>query len=152
MQAKSAEVATAQSPTPSQLVQQGIEQYRAGDVLSAIASWQTALTAYQNTNNLADAAIVREKLALAYQQIGQFENAIDSWQPAIANYRSVGDMVKVERLLVEQAQTYSRWGQNKEAIALLIYSLTFASFQPKVWTGSRTTFFCCPTHNSTDNA
>ena len=119
VQAKSAEVVTAQSPTPSQLVQQGIEQYRAGDVLSAIASWQTALTAYQNTNNLADAAIVREKLALAYQQVGQFESAIDSWQQAIAHYRAAGDMVKVERLLVEQAQTYSRWGQNKEAIALL---------------------------------
>ena len=94
VQAKSAEVATAQSPTPSQLVQQGIEQYRAGDVLSAIASWQTALTAYQNTNNLADAAIVREKLALAYQQVGQFESAIDSWQQAIAQYRAAEEIVK----------------------------------------------------------
>lgn len=119
LQARWGEVATAQSPNASQLVQQGIEQYRAGDVQGAIASWQTALSAYQSTNNHANAAIVREKLAIAYQQIGQFEQAIDHWKEAIANYRSSGEFVKVGRLLTEQAQTYSRLGQNREAIALL---------------------------------
>lgn len=119
LQAGWGEVATAQSPDTSQLVQQGIKRYKTGDVQGAIASWQTALSAYQNTNNSANQAIVREKLAIAYQQIGQFEQAIDLWQAAIANYRSSGDFVKVERLLVEQAQTYSRLGQNTEAIALL---------------------------------
>jgi CHAT domain-containing protein/tetratricopeptide (TPR) repeat protein len=85
----------------------------------AIASWQTVLTAYESTNNLASQAIVREKLAIAYQQIGQFELAIEHWQKAITNYRQLGDFLKVGRLLTEQAQTYSRLGQNKEAIALL---------------------------------
>jgi tetratricopeptide (TPR) repeat protein len=118
-QARWPEVATAQSPNATQLVQQGIEQYRAGDVQGAIASWQTALSAYQSTNNLANQAIVREKLAIAYQQIGQFEQALDHWKQAIANYRSSGDFQKVGRLLTELAQTYSRLGQNKEAIALL---------------------------------
>ena len=60
----------------------------------AIASWQTALTAYQNTNNPVNQAIVREKLALAYQQVGQFESAIDSWQQAIAQYRAAEEIVK----------------------------------------------------------
>jgi hypothetical protein len=46
-------------------------------VQGAIASWQTALTAYQSTNDRANEAIVREKLAIAYQQIGQFGEAID---------------------------------------------------------------------------
>jgi tetratricopeptide (TPR) repeat protein len=100
-------------------VQQGIERYKTGDVQGAIASWQTALTAYQTTNNPANQAIVQEKLAIAYRQIGQFEQAIDHWQKAIASYRQLGDIAKVGRLLVEQAQTYSRLGQNKEAIALL---------------------------------
>jgi tetratricopeptide (TPR) repeat protein len=119
LQARWGTVATAQSPNASLLVQQGIEQYRAGEVQSAIASWQTALSAYQSTNNLANQAIVREKLAIAYQQIGQFEQALDHWKQAIANYRSSGDFQKVGRLLTELAQTYSRLGQNKEAIALL---------------------------------
>jgi CHAT domain-containing protein len=113
------EVATAQSTNPSQLVQQGIEQYKTGDVQGAIALWQTALTAYQSTNDRANEAIVREKLAIAYQQIGQFSEAIDYWKSAIANYRQVGDFKKVGQLLTELAQTYSRLGQNKEAIALL---------------------------------
>jgi tetratricopeptide (TPR) repeat protein len=76
-QARWVTLATAQSPNTSQLIQQGIEQYKAGDVQGAIASWQTALSAYQRTNSLANEAIVQEKLAIAYRQIGQFEQAID---------------------------------------------------------------------------
>jgi CHAT domain-containing protein len=119
LQARWGTVATAQSPNASLLVQQGIEQYRAGEVQSAITSWQAALSAYQSTNNLANEAIVREKLAIAYRQIGQFEQAIDYWKQALANYRSSGDFKKVGRLLTELAQTYSQLGQNQEAIALL---------------------------------
>jgi tetratricopeptide (TPR) repeat protein len=119
LQARWGEVATAQSPNASLLVQQGIERYRTGDAPGAIASWQTALNAYQSTNNLANAAIVREKLAIAYRQIGQFEQAIDYWKSAIANYHQLGNTVKVGRLFAELAQTYSRLGQNPEAIALL---------------------------------
>lgn len=118
VQAKWGEVASAH-PNTNQLVQQGIEQYRAGNVLEAIASWQTALTTYQSTNNLANQVIVREKLAIAYQQIGQFEQAIDHWKQAIANSRQLEDFQKMGRLLTELAQSYSRLGQNKEAIALL---------------------------------
>ncbi|MEG4275679.1 MULTISPECIES: CHAT domain-containing protein [unclassified Microcoleus] len=119
LQLRWTEVATAQSTNPSQLVQQGIERYKTGDVQGAIVLWQTALTAYQSTNNRANEAIVREKLAIAYQQIGQFSEAIDYWKSAIANYRSSGDFVKVGRLLTELAQTYSRLGQNREAKSLL---------------------------------
>ena len=119
LQTKWGELATAQPPNASQLVQQGIEQYGTGNLQEAIASWQTALTAYQNTSNHDNAAIVREKLAIAYQQLGQFEEAINYWKEAIANYRSSEEFVKVGQLLTELAQTYSSLGQNKEAIALL---------------------------------
>jgi CHAT domain-containing protein/Tfp pilus assembly protein PilF len=105
--------------TPRQLVQQGIEQYQAGELREAIASWQTALSAYQRDNNLPNQTLVREKLAIAYQQIGDFEEAIAHWQEAIANSRHQGDLIKVGRLLTELAQTYSRLGQNRQAIALL---------------------------------
>jgi CHAT domain-containing protein len=119
LQARWGTVATAQSLNTSKLIQQGIERYKAGDVQGAIASWQTALTAYQSTNDRTNEAIVREKLAIAYQQIGQFGEAIDYWKGAIANYHQVGGFVKVGRLLTELAQTYSRLGQNREALALL---------------------------------
>lgn len=112
-------IATAQSTNPNQLVQQGIERYRQGDVPGSISVWQAALTTYKSNNDHANAAIVQEKLAIAYQQMGQLGEAINYWKAAIANYRSSNDLVKVGRLLTEQAQTYSRLGQNKEAIALL---------------------------------
>ncbi|MBD2075655.1 CHAT domain-containing protein [Phormidium sp. FACHB-592] len=111
--------ATAQSPNPSQLVQKGIEHYRTGDMQAAIAVWQTALSDYQSTNNLTNQIIVREKLAIAYQQIGRFEATIDQWKHAIANARQQGAFVQVGRLQTELAQTYSRLGQNQDAIALL---------------------------------
>ena len=119
LQLRWGEVANAQSANPSQLVKQGIDRYKTGDVQGAIASWQTALTAYQSTKERADEAIVREKLAIAYQQIGQFGEAIDYWKGAIASYQQVGDLVKLGRLLTELAQTYSHLGQNREALALL---------------------------------
>jgi len=113
------EIAIAQSATASQLVEQGIERYQAGKVPEAIAFWQEALTLYQNSNDLAQGAIVREKLALGYQQIGQYEQAIDQWQKAIASARQLGNSQAVGRLLTEQAQTYNRLGQPQDAIALL---------------------------------
>lgn len=119
MQARWEAVATAQSPNASQLTQQGIQHYQAGDVQGAITTWQTALTAYQRNNNLANQALVREKLAIAYQQVGQFGAALDHWKAVIAHHRSSGDFVKVGRLLTEQAQTYSRLGQTRDAIVLL---------------------------------
>ncbi|MGB7441165.1 MAG: CHAT domain-containing protein [Coleofasciculaceae cyanobacterium] len=112
-------VATAQSTDATQLVQQGIEQYKAGDLQGAIATWENALDNYQSTNNLPNQAIVQEKLAIAYRQIGQFEEATKHWEGAIANYRQLEDFLKVGRLLTEQAQTYSRLGHNRKAIALL---------------------------------
>jgi CHAT domain-containing protein/tetratricopeptide (TPR) repeat protein len=118
-QARWGTVATAQSPNGSLLVQKGIERYKTGDVQDAIAFWKTALSAYQSSNNLANQAIVREKLAIAYRQIGQFEQATEHWKQAIANSRQLGDFQKVGRLLTELAQTYSQLGQNQEAITLL---------------------------------
>ena len=121
LQARWGEVATAQSPNASLLVQQGIEQYKTGDVQGAIASWQTALTAYQTTNNPANEAIVQEKLAIAYRQIGLFEQAIDHWKEALANLSKLGDFWRFPEggtLAHRTSQTYSHLGQNKEAIAL----------------------------------
>ncbi|WP_413166793.1 CHAT domain-containing protein [Capilliphycus salinus ALCB114379] len=113
------QITTAQPPDVRQLVQQGIERYRSGDVAGAIAFWETALNAYQSAENLENRAIVLEKLAIAYQQIGQFEQAINHWKEAIANSRQRGDFIKQGRLLTELAQTYGKLGLNREAIALL---------------------------------
>lgn len=112
-------VAVAQSPNPSQLVQRGVELYQAGDISGAIAQWETALSAYQKNHDRPEVAIVLENLARAYQQIGQIDQAIHYWNQIIAAYREMGNRQQVGRMLVEQAQAYSSSGQHRRAIAIL---------------------------------
>jgi tetratricopeptide (TPR) repeat protein len=79
----------AQTPAASQQMRQGIDRYQAQDYLGAIALWQQVL---ETTNNSpANTAILRENLARAYQQMGQFDRAIAYWQPTIDYYRQIGD-------------------------------------------------------------
>lgn len=113
------QVATAQSPNPSQLVQQGVERYQTGDFQGAIENWKTALTTYQNTKNQASVAIVLENLARAYQQIGQIDQAINYWEQVIANHRTFGNLKQVGRMRTEQAQAYLLIGQYRTSIDLL---------------------------------
>lgn len=113
-----AEVATAQSPEPTQIVQRGIDLYQAGKFRAAIAQWQTALKLYQESKNSAHEVIVQENLARAYEQIGQSDRAIMHWESAIAHYRH-SDRQSVGRLLTEKAQSYTNLGQPRKAIALL---------------------------------
>lgn len=118
------EVATAQSPNPSQKVQKGVELYQSGDYPGAIAQWETALSTFQTNDNQANLAIVQENLARAYGQIGQFDKAIPYWEQTINNYRQLGDVRQVGRMLIEQAQAYMQLGQNRRAISLLCGSQT----------------------------
>ena len=112
-------MATAQSADASQLVQQGVARYQAGDIQGAISQWQTALSAYKTTKSRANEAIVLENLARAYQQLGASDRAISNWEQAIAAYRHLGDFKQVGRMLTEKAQLYSSLGQSKRAIAIL---------------------------------
>lgn len=112
------QIITAQTPDASQLVQQGITKYKAGDFQGAIAPWQTALSLYQKIHNNSNQAIVNENLARAYNQLGESEKALSHWQKVIAYYRTSGGL-QLGRMLTEEAQTYSNLGQTEKAIALL---------------------------------
>ena len=111
----------AATPTPpaSQLVQQGIDRYQAGDYQGAIAPWQAALSTYQGQRDRRNSAIVLENLARAHRHLGQLEQAIQNWQQVITLHHQLGDEQKVGQMLTEQAQTHSRQGNYRQAIALL---------------------------------
>lgn len=111
--------AVAQTFNADRLVQTGVSQYQAGDYPEAIATWKTALTLYQQSNNSINQAIVLENLARAHQAIGQVSNAIVNWEEAIATYRQRQDLPQMGRMMTEQAQAYARLGQYRQAIALL---------------------------------
>nr|RNJ66188.1 MAG: CHAT domain-containing protein [Leptolyngbya sp. IPPAS B-1204] len=102
-----------------QLVQQGVERYQAGDIASALPLWQAALSIYQDSQQLEQAAIVLENLARAHQQLGQVSEAVTYWQQAVDIYRQLGHLQQTGRMLTEQAQALSRLGQHRQAIALL---------------------------------
>ncbi len=108
---------TAEPVSANQLVQQGIERYKAGKYNEAIAQWQQALAQIPVSKNT---AIIRSNLAEAYRHIGQFPEAIASWEQAIQIYRSQKDNSNrlVAPLLVEQAQAYSELGQHRRAISI----------------------------------
>ena len=111
-------IATASNET--QLVQQGVESYQAGDYFQAIDYWQRAIKSFQKTENRFNRAIIAENLARAYQQIGRIDEAIDYWQQALQNYQELKyDRQQIGRILTEQAQAYSSIGQPLQAIALL---------------------------------
>jgi len=114
-----AQIATPQSNDPQELVQQGFELYQVEDFPGAIEHWQTALSAYQNSKDVANTAIVLENLARAYQQIGQINQAISYWEQVVTKYRQLGNPEQAGRMLTEQAQAYNNLGQHDKAIALL---------------------------------
>ncbi|MGF1495312.1 MAG: CHAT domain-containing protein [Elainellaceae cyanobacterium] len=105
--------------SPSDLVRQGVERYRAGDFPGAIAPWQAALNAYEETGNLPNQAIVLENLARTYRSLGDATSALPYWERATEIYRSLDDGQRLGRMLTEQAQTYTSLGQHRQAINLL---------------------------------
>lgn len=110
---------TTQAASANQLVQRGVERYQAGDYQNAIALWDTALDQYRRVGDRANAVIVLENLARAYQQLGQTAEEITRWQDLLMLYRQQGNQADISRILIEQAQAYSRDGQPKKAITLL---------------------------------
>ncbi len=107
-------------------VQQGLRLYQAGKITEAINVWQQALGVISNSLDL---ALVRTNLALAYREIGNFNQAVQQWEKAIQIYRVQKDEATQERLaqlLVEQGQTYSDLGQQQRAIQLLQSALEIA--------------------------
>ena len=107
------------SHSASQLVQQGVDFYQAGDYQAAITQWRAALDLAQQTGRLSDIVIIQENLARVYQQLGRADQAILYWEQAAAVYQQLGDSQQVGRVLVEQAQAHSQLGQPRRAIALL---------------------------------
>ncbi|MEO0407970.1 MAG: tetratricopeptide repeat protein, partial [Cyanobacteria bacterium P01_A01_bin.135] len=108
-----------QLATPAAQVQQGVDQYEAGDFQAAIASWQTALAAYQESGNQLNQAIAAENIARAYRRVGNDAEALPYWQQTAALYAQLQRPAKLGRMLTEKAQTYTSLGQYSQAAGLL---------------------------------
>ena len=110
--------AVAQDRSPAQLVQVGVNAYRAGDYADAIATWTLALETYP-TDALAERALINANLARAYQHMGDTKAAIDAWGAAADAYEQNNQPTQFGRMQTEQAQVYISLGQHQRAAALL---------------------------------
>ncbi|GAB4474542.1 MAG: hypothetical protein OHK0037_35480 [Elainellaceae cyanobacterium] len=117
-----------QIENPATQVQQGIERYRQGDYLGAIALWEAVRETYREQPNPAHEVILTENLARAQQAIGQQSKALSLWQSVGDTYRQLAAQqpdraadyaTRWGRSLTEQAQIYNRIGQYRKAVALL---------------------------------
>ena len=109
---------SAKAVDATQLTRQGWEQYQSGDVQSAIAQWETALSLTGKQPSALRATVLKY-LVRADQQVGKVAQAIAHLEQLIADYRQVGNIPQLGRMLTEQAQAYSSLGQQRKAIALL---------------------------------
>lgn len=117
-----------QSASVATQVQQGVDRYRQGDYLGAIALWESVRDTYRQQPNPAHEVILIENLARARQAIGQQTDALSLWQTVGHTYRQLAAQqpdraldytARWGRSLTEQAQIYNRLGQYRKAVALL---------------------------------
>ena len=89
--------AIAQSPgtnlavSAERLVQQGSQNYQAGQIEAAIGTWQRARVQYQQEKNSAGEAIVLSNLGAAYLRLEQYRNAIAPLESLLPLARSLKD-------------------------------------------------------------
>lgn len=112
----------AQSPSPGQLVNQGIELYQKGQFADAAQQWEAALKQSLST---ADRATIHSNLAQVYRKLGKLDLAIAQWDQAIQIYRTLPEKdladgnTRLVQAQIEQAQVYSDLGQHPRSIDLL---------------------------------
>ena len=111
-------VATAES-----LLQQGIQQYEAGQFAAAIAAWQQSLTASEGEGDSLRPALLHSNLSLAYQQLGQeqpAEAAIATSLALLTDRPDEGQSPAYFETLAKALNTQGRlqWSQGDLAAAL----------------------------------
>ena len=86
---------TPEAPGASQseadaLIQQGIQQYRAGQFSQAISTWQAALDQFEAAGNDSRVSDLYNNLGEAYRSIGEYRLALDALERSLALSQSLG--------------------------------------------------------------
>jgi CHAT domain-containing protein len=106
------------SDTPSiNLIQTGQQFYRSGQFLSAINTWKAAAEEYRSKGDTLNQSLVLSYVALAYQQLGQFQPAIGAMNQAmdlIAKQQNA--QLIIAQILNNQGQFYFIQGQMETAL------------------------------------
>lgn len=117
----------AQSMSPRQWVQEGIDAYQAGNYQEAVKIWKKALSASSEPQ---EKQIILENLATAYQKLNQNEQVFETLEKLEKYAIETGNKGKLSQLLTQKAQIYLNIGQPQTAIALLCASTDEKTCQP----------------------
>ncbi|HAZ43088.1 MAG TPA: hypothetical protein DDW76_26480 [Cyanobacteria bacterium UBA11369] len=99
------------------LIQTGQHFYQSGQFLSAINTWKAAAEEYRSRGDSLNQSLVLSYLALAYQQVGQFESATVAMNEAIALIvKQPKEQLIVAQVLNNQGQFYLSQGQSETAL------------------------------------
>jgi CHAT domain-containing protein len=117
----------AQSLSPRQWVQEGIDAYQAGNYQEAVKIWKKALSASSEPQ---EKQIILENLATAYQKLNQNEQVFETLEKLEKYAIKTGNKGKLSQILTQKAQIYLNIGQPQTAIALLCASTDEKTCQP----------------------
>ena len=117
----------AQSMSPRQWVQEGIDAYQAGNYQEAVKIWNKALSASSEPQ---EKQIILENLATAYQKLNQNEQVLETLEKLEKYAIETGNKGKLSQILTQKAQIYLNIGQPQTAIALLCASTDEKTCQP----------------------
>lgn len=127
------ETLTPTSINIQQLQQQGREFYEAGRLEEAVKVWQQVVQAYQAQGDQVSQASVLSNLALAYQNLGQWQQAeqaltqslllLQQQQPSAAYWRVYAQALNNQGLLKfakgEASQAFSSWEEAEKIYRLI---------------------------------
>lgn len=110
-----------------QLLNQGLQQYRARQYESAFQSWQSALQIYQEIKDRAGESKVWNNLGLAYYSLGQFAKAVPFFQQRLTLSRELNDRRAEAYALDSLGLNYIQLGQYEQAIAMYLPAIEILS-------------------------
>ena len=98
------------------LLNQGIEQYKARQFTAAIKSWQQALILYQQLQNQEKETSVTELLGLAHQALGNYNQAINYYQQHLILARKLKNREYEANALGNLGNSYRVLGKYSQAL------------------------------------
>ena len=113
-----------------QLFQQGMQQYRANQLEAAIATWQQALTYYQQSGNQPRELAVYIRISAAYLRLGRPQQAKEQSQLALLLSRQLENVRAEISALGNLAIAYKNLGNYPQSIDTYEQALTLVESLP----------------------
>lgn len=102
--------------TTDTLLEQGKQRYESGQLVEAVQIWKQAIATATQTGDLRYSAVVQYYLAVAYQDLGQWQAAERAIAQAFNFLSSVDDPLLYAQLLNTQGSYQFRTGQTETAL------------------------------------